>query len=256
MEQFFTDVVMQSEGAAAYLVIFGVLVACGLGVPLPEDISLVTGGFLAYLEVANLFAMMAVGFVGILCGDSLIFLAGRRFGSQVGRASGFFSRVVTPEKRQRVEQLFHRHGEKIVMVARFLPGVRAVTYFTAGSARMRYSRFILWDGLAALGSAPLFVYLGYRFGDELERLVRAVRHGETAAIVGILIAGLVFIVVRQIKASKQRRGLCKELPRSGPSAEVIPSSGDLKGADRSALASPGEETPALREKSLDSRTPV
>jgi len=256
VEQFFTDVVMQSEGAAAYLVIFGVLVACGLGVPLPEDISLVTGGFLSYLEVANLYAMMAVGFVGILCGDSLIFLAGRRFGSQVGRASGFFSRVVTPEKRQRVERLFHRHGEKIVMVARFLPGVRAVTYFTAGSARMRYSRFILWDGIAALGSAPLFVYLGYRFGDELERLVRAVRRGETAAIVGILIAGLVFIVVRQIKLSKHRRGLGKELPRCGLSAEVRPSSGDLVGTDRSALASPGEETPALREKSLDSRTPV
>ncbi|HYR54969.1 MAG TPA: DedA family protein, partial [Myxococcaceae bacterium] len=71
---------MQSEGVAAYLVIFGVLVACGLGVPLPEDISLVTGGFLAYLEVANLFVMMGVGFVGILCGDSVIFLAGRRFG--------------------------------------------------------------------------------------------------------------------------------------------------------------------------------
>ncbi len=164
--------------------------------------------------------------------------------------------MVTPEKRRRVEELFRRHGEKIVMVARFLPGVRAVTYFTAGSARMRYSRFILWDGIAALGSAPLFVYLGYRFGDELERLVRAVRHGETAAIVGILIAGLVFIVVRQIKASKQRRVLGKGLPACGPSAEVRASSGDLKGADRSALASPGEETPALREKSLDSRTPV
>jgi len=256
VEQFFTDVVMQSEGVAAYLVIFGVLVACGLGVPLPEDISLVTGGFLAYLEVANLFVMMGVGFVGILCGDSVIFLAGRRFGSQVGGASGFFARVVTPEKRRRVEQLFHRHGEKIVMVARFLPGVRAVTYFTAGSARMRYSRFILWDGIAALGSAPLFVYLGYRFGDELERLIRAVRHGETAAIVGILVVGLVFIVVRQIKASRRRRGLGKELPGCESSAQARPPSGDLEGSDHSALASSGEETPPLREKSLDSRTPV
>lgn len=255
MEQFFTDVVMQSEGAAAYLVVFGVLVACGLGVPLPEDISLVTGGFLAYLEVANLFVMMGVGFVGILCGDSLIFLAGRRFGSQVGRASGFFARVVTPEKRQRVEQLFQRHGEKIVMVARFLPGVRAVTYFTAGSARMRYSRFILWDGIAALGSAPLFVYLGYRFGDELERLLRAVRNGETAAIVGILVVGLVFIVVRQIKASRRRGPPGKELPPRENPAEDRASS-DLKGADRSKIASNGEETPSLREKSIDSRTPV
>jgi membrane protein DedA with SNARE-associated domain len=256
VEQFFSDVVMQSEGVAAYAVIFGVLVACGLGVPLPEDISLVTGGFLAYLEVANLFVMMAVGFVGILCGDSLIFLAGRRFGSKVGRASGFFARVVTPEKRQRVEQLFHRHGEKIVMVARFLPGVRAVTYFTAGSAQMKYSRFIVWDGIAALASAPLFVYLGYRFGDELERLIRAVRHGESAALVGILVVGIVLIVARQIKASRRRRGIGKGLPQCPSSAEEAPASADHKGADRSALGSPGEETPPLREKSLGSRTPV
>ena len=43
------------------------------------------------------------------------------------------SRVVTPQMRARVQALFARHGQKIVMIARFLPGVRAVTYFTAGA---------------------------------------------------------------------------------------------------------------------------
>ena len=67
-----------------------------------------------------------------------------------------------------MEQLFAAHGQKIVMAARFLPGVRAVTYFTAGSARMPYLRFILWDGFAALVSAPVFVWLGFHFGEKLD----------------------------------------------------------------------------------------
>jgi len=186
VEELLKSVLLDTQGLLAYGVIFGVLVACGLGLPLPEDISLVVGGYLAYHGAASLPAMMFVGFAGILVGDTLIYAAGRRIGSRVGQRPGFFSRIVTPEKRARVEELFARHGQKIVMVARFLPGVRAVTYFTAGSARMAYIRFILWDGMAALVSAPLLVYLGYRFGDELDWLVERLQQGQMRVVVGIV----------------------------------------------------------------------
>lgn len=226
---------MQTEGLAAYGVIFGVLVACGLGIPLPEDISLVTGGFLAYLGAAQLQIMMAIGFVGILCGDTLIFFAGRRVGTQVGRSGrGFFARVVTPEKRRRVEELFSRHGEKIVMIARFLPGVRAVTYFTAGSARMKYRRFILFDGIAALVSAPIFVYLGYHFGDELEALIRAIRRGQSAVIV-VLTLLVAFVAYRKIRASIRRKR--EEVERTSLPA------GDELGSSSAAEKRVGSGTP-------------
>jgi membrane protein DedA with SNARE-associated domain len=252
LEQFLTDLLMQTEGLAAYGLIFGVLVACGMGIPLPEDISLVTGGFLSYLGVANLSVMMAVGFVGILCGDTLIFLAGRRVGTQVGRGHGFFARIVTPEKRRKVEELFACHGEKIVMVARFLPGVRAVTYFTAGSARMKYVRFILWDGFAALVSAPLFVYLGYRFGDELERLLHAVRRGESAAIAGVALAVLAFFLFRRLKAaSRQPRAFSRF--GTGPGCEPTGNSVEDEVAPP---MKPGADLPAGTEKPIGSRTPV
>jgi len=235
VEQFLTDLLMQTEGLPAYALVFGVLVACGLGVPLPEDISLVTGGFLAYLEVANLYIMMAVGFVGILVGDTLIFSAGRRIGTQVGRGGhGFFAGTATTEKRRKVEELFGRHGEKIVMIARFLPGVRAVTYFTAGSARMKYRRFIFFDGMAALVSAPVFVYLGYHFGDELEALVRAVRRGESAVIIILVAVVASLFIYRRWRVSAQRKREQERLARPSLPAESSTSA----------------------EKRLESRTPV
>lgn len=232
---------MQTEGLAAYGVIFAVLVACGLGIPLPEDVSLVTGGFLVYLGAAQLEVMMAVGFVGILAGDTLIFLAGRRIGTQVGRSGhGFFGRVVTPEKRRKVEELFRRHGEKIVMIARFLPGARAVTYFTAGSARMKYRHFIFFDAIAALASAPLFVYLGYRFGDELEALIRSVRRGESAVIV-VLTLVAAFFAYRKIRASLRRKREELEGPALPGGEDSDPKNSSLSSGEKQA----GSRTPRL-----------
>jgi len=201
LEAFLTSLLTHSRGVAAYALIYGILLACGLGVPLPEDISLVLGGFLSHLGVTSLPIMMLVGFLGILSGDSLIYAAGRRIGN-VATGSGFFARVITPEKRAKVEALFARHGQKIVMIARFLPGVRAVTYFTAGSARMSYGRFIFWDGLAAIVSAPLFVYLGWRFGNHLRYVIHRIRQGQKMVIIALLIAAAGYAVLYGYRRSR------------------------------------------------------
>ncbi|MFN0061737.1 MAG: DedA family protein [Myxococcaceae bacterium] len=196
MESFLTQLLSGADGLGAYALVFSILLACGLGLPIPEDISLVLGGYLAYKGAVDLPVMMLVGFAGILVGDSLIYMAGRRIGSNVGTRGGFFARVVTPEKRAKVEGLFLSHGDKIVMIARFLPGVRAVTYFTAGSARMAFGRFLLFDGIAAIASAPLFVFLGFRFGGELDRLIDRVRDGQLVALGLLVTAGIAFFWLR------------------------------------------------------------
>ena len=101
MEELLRHLLEGASGTPAYLIIFGVLVLCGLGLPLPEDLSLIFGGYLAYNGAVRLPVMIAVGFVGILCGDSLIYLAGRRVGDRVAGGQGFFARV----PRQRSEGL-------------------------------------------------------------------------------------------------------------------------------------------------------
>ena len=195
MEDLLLQLVNGTSGIFSYLVVFAILMACGLGVPLPEDVSLILGGYLVHAEKANLFLMMLTGFLGIMVGDSIIFFAGRRIGAQVGsKKGGFFARIVTPEKRARVEQLFHKHGDKIVCAARFMPGVRAVTFFTAGSVGMNYLRFLFFDGAAALISAPVFVFLGFRFGGELETLLDNVKKGQTRVILVLVGVAVVYLI--------------------------------------------------------------
>jgi membrane protein DedA with SNARE-associated domain len=146
-------------------------------------------------------------------------------GSHASQNTGFFARIITPDKRAKVEQLFKDHGQKIVMVARFLPGLRAVTYFTAGSAGMKYWRFIFWDGLAALLSAPLFVYLGSRFGNHLRMLMHRVKQGEKAVILTLLLLVVVYIAQRRYRRSrklKAKAASASEGPKTAPSLNRAP----------------------------------
>ena len=167
-----------------YAFVFFVLLLCGFGLPMPEDVVLVTGGVLAWLSSdletvslagmlrdRGLLAMIAVGLSGILAGDTVIFLAGRRFGHRVADFRPL-RRIITPAKLELVEKKVRTRGNVVVMFARFLPGLRAPTFFTVGHARMPLWEFLLFDGAAALVSAPLWVCVGFWFGSDLEEAAR------------------------------------------------------------------------------------
>jgi len=212
VENLLKALLVGSHGWAAYGTIFGVLVACGVGVPFPEDVSLIFGGYLVFHGSANLPMMVATGFLGILVGDSLIYWAGRRLGDRARTDHGrLLRRLLTPERRAKVEALFARHGEKIVMAARFMPGVRAVSFFTAGSAGMPYARFICFDGLAALASAPAFVFLGFRFGRQLQRVIELLKRFQIATAAAILVIVCGWILWRRWRDNRSGKMTAAEV---------------------------------------------
>ncbi len=204
-----------------YGFVFGVLLLCGFGLPMPEDVILVTGGVLAWMEAGqrlgletaslsmmvrepSLLAMVLVGLAGILAGDSVIFFAGRRFGVRVADFRPL-RRVITPAKLEKVEKLMRRRGNVVVVIARYLPGIRAPTYFTAGHAGLPYWEFLVFDGVAALVSAPLWVCIGFYFGSNIEEAARfAARFGHyillTVAVV-LLGFGLRWLQARRAAAN-------------------------------------------------------
>ena len=103
--------------------------------------------------------MIVTGLAGILIGDTLIFRAGQIYGEKL--LDTRLGRHIPGERVQRTIAAFDRHGPKFIMAARFVPGLRAVTYFVAGLTGVPYWKFITYDGIAACVSAPAWVYLGF-----------------------------------------------------------------------------------------------
>ena len=143
-----------------YAAVFVVLVACGFGIPIPEDITLIAGGVISGLGHSNAHIMVVVGMIGVLTGDGMMFLLGHFYGDRILKAR-FVKRLMPPQRYLQVQEKFDKHGSWVLFVARFLPGLRTPIYMTAGiSRKVSVLRFILMDGLAALISVPLWVYLG------------------------------------------------------------------------------------------------
>ncbi|NBW82535.1 DedA family protein [bacterium] len=165
-----------------YFAVFGVLMACGFGLPIPEDISLVAGGIISGLHYTNVHTMFFVGLAGVLVGDGVVFTTGRLLG-QRAFSLPLIRRLMTPERYARVQGKFARHGSWVVFAARFMPGLRTPIFLTAGATRqVSFLRFFMLDGLAAVISVPIWVYLGYLGADNREWLVQMVKRGQTATL--------------------------------------------------------------------------
>ena len=178
-----------------YVAVFIALMICGAGLPLPEDITLVAGGVIAGLGYANVHAMFALAMFGVLLGDSAIFLLGHHYGARMLKWR-LVARVLTPSRYAMVQEKFARYGNRMLFIARFLPGMRTTVYLTAGTShRVSFLRFLLIDGLAALISVPFWVYLGYFGADNHAWLETWVRRGQGSlwALVGLLLLALLVL---------------------------------------------------------------
>jgi len=163
---------------SGYLAVFAALLLCGAGAPLPEDITLVAGGVIAGLGYANVHVMAVVALVGVLAGDAAMFLLGHRHGARIMQWP-LVARLLTPARYARVQERFTRYGNRLLFLARFLPGMRTAVYVTAGAThRVSFLRFFLLDGLAALISVPVWVYLGYFGANHREWLATWIGRGQ------------------------------------------------------------------------------
>ncbi len=205
------------SGLTAYGVIFGALLVCGLGVPLPEDITLIAAGILAGLKSITLWGAILVGFIGVLAGDCILFFIGRRFGYRVFTIPVFRS-IFTEKRVQMARKKVLANSQFICFSARFLPGLRAPIYLTAGVMGVNPMTFLLLDGLAALISVPVWVYLGWYFGANLDHALAVALRAQKYLVGSIVVMILIYVGIKVYRGRKEKIEIAAELAHT-PSAD-------------------------------------
>ena len=175
-----------------YLAVGGLLVAGGVGVPVPEEIIQLTAGYLARRGVFSFVPALVAAYVGIVAGDALFFHLARSQGPRL-LARPAVARVLTPGRRRWLEGHFARHAFLTVVVARHTSGFRLAAYALAAVNGVRPRTFVLADAFSALLSVPLVVSLGYLFAAQLEDVKRRVHEVEMG--VAVLAAAVAAAVV-------------------------------------------------------------
>ena len=182
-------------GRFSYPAVYALLAATGIGLPISEDVVLLTAGTLCSAGHAVFLVMVPIACAGVITGDTLLFRIGAKLGPKVIEHPKL-SKVLTPARVASVRARFERYGMWTVFIARFLPGVRAPTFLLAGSMGVTQRRFWLADGVAVCIFAPLLTWLGYRFGSEALPYVR--RFGGYL-LLAVGAAVVVMLVVSRLK---------------------------------------------------------
>ncbi len=135
--------------------------------------------------------MLAVGLVGVLAGDLLVYSLGRRYGEGILRHR-ILAEWLTPDILVRIGELERRYGALALVAARFLPGLKTAAMLAAGVFGTPRRRFFLADGLGALGSVSAALGLGYLFADHLDEAVSAMDrlHIFLLGLLGLLLLAL------------------------------------------------------------------
>ena len=183
-----------------------------LDLVVPGEVGMVIAGAAGAQADIPLAALVAGAAVGATVGDTVSFYLGRRFGTGLARRWAWTRRRVAPGL-DRAHEYFDRHGGRAVFVGRWVGAMRAIVPLVAGSAGMRFRRFLPWNVAASLSWGAAVVSAGYLLGAEVAGLVDRL---------GQVVSGVALVALALWWLRRRRRLHAPTLERSdkGPSALV------------------------------------
>ena len=169
---------LSSYGYAAVFLIVG---AESVGIPLPGETTLTLAAIYAgSTHRLNIVGVIAAAAAGAIIGDNVGYLIGRSGGYRLLRRHGHYVRV--GEHRLKIGRyLFDRHGGKVVFFGRFVSILRTYAAFLAGTNRMPWRRFLVFNAAGGILWAILYGTGAYVLGTQIHNLSRT-----AAIVVGIL----------------------------------------------------------------------
>lgn len=222
-----------------YLGIVLVLVLGGLGLPVPEEAPIILAAVLSRGGKMAWPLALASCFAGVLIGDFVVYALGYFQGERV-LSFRITRRFLTREREAQIKGYFHRHGIRILITGRFVPGFRTAAYLTAGILRLPPMKLFLADCCAATMSTLLMFGLGYFFARWIETGGWKQTQGYLVVAAGLGLAA--WLLHRHYKAQK-RGGLPVGPPVSVTDEVPLPVDDLHSGIVRNPLAPPAASPP-------------
>lgn len=199
----------------------------GIFPPIPADIVVALGSFLAARRGANLELTAASIVIGSVAGSMVVYSAARRFGAAWLHAR--LKRAGIDNLEMKLEVMYSRYGMTALFVSRFLPGLRAITPPMAGATRVPPIRTTLVFLLASSIWYGAIAWIAFRVGDDWDQMQQSVKHfarqvGVVALIAGLLFAAVVLLVAKRraaerlaeaLKNTSEREALARSESRPG-----------------------------------------
>lgn len=210
MEDFFREVAEQIASIPAlwaYAIILLFTWLENITPPIPGDMIVVFGGYVAATGSLDLALLVVISTVGATAGFMCMYYLGRTAGLSVLESR--YLRWIPQDPIERTHRWMARWGLVLIVINRFLAVARAVISLMAGITRLRATSVALCAGLSALVWTGLLAILGYFIGTEWERIV-AILSQYSWAVSAVVLTWIVWQTIQAVRRHRQRKTTAHE----------------------------------------------
>jgi len=188
-----------------YLAIAAVIGVESFGVPAPGQTIMVAAAIYSSWGRLDIFAVAAISFVAAVLGDNVGYWIGVRGGRRAVHRFGKYI-FITPARLERAERFFARRGNRIVVVARFIDGLRQLNGVIAGITAMPWRTFLIYNTVGAALWVGWWCTVAYLLGTHLVEIIDQLhRYLYWAIAAGLVMVGTyVWLHLRHIRRRKAR----------------------------------------------------
>lgn len=182
-----------------FLLMFGII-----GLPIPDETLLAFVGYLCYQGKINLFISAIVSFLGSISGITVSYCLGRFIGLPFIEKYGNYVRI-SIDKIEKVHLWFDRIGKWTLVIGYYLPGIRHITAYVAGTAKINFHIFSFYAYFGGLIWSLTFITLGYKLGKNWSYVLKIIHHNLLLLTFGSLIILILFWVIGdRLKVKSER----------------------------------------------------
>lgn len=200
-----------------YLAVAGMIGVESFGVPAPGQTIMVAAAIYAGYGRLNIWGVAAIAFVAAVMGDNVGYWIGIRGGRKVAHKYGKYI-FLTPERLERAERFFARRGNRIVLVARFIDGIRQFNGIIAGITAMPWRVFLLYNAIGAFLWVGWWTTIAYLLGNHLVDIFDRVHQYKWWAIAAVVVVIGVYawFHIRHIRRRRAQDAALSEVVDSRP----------------------------------------
>ncbi|MRN56960.1 DedA family protein [Paenibacillus monticola] len=198
---FISDLISQLFEWIQNLGYFGIMIGLMIEV-IPSEIVLAYGGYLVWSGDINFFGAVLFGTVGGVIAQIFVYWIGRYGGRPVLEKYGKYI-FIKKKHIDHSEVWFAKYGTGVIFTARFIPIVRHAISVPAGISRMPLGKFTLLTTLAVIPWSTLFVFLGYKLGDQWENIDEKAAPYTKEIILVALAVIIIYFLFKWYKSKKK-----------------------------------------------------
>lgn len=186
-----------------YFGLFALLFLEDFGVPVPGETMLIAAAVFAGLGKLNIVAVVLVAIAAAFIGDNLGYLIGRWLGKEPLHRYGKYV-FLTSEKIEKATSFFERFGGRIVIVARFIEGLRQLNGILAGVSGMHWRTFAVFNFIGASLWVCTWAAVGYFGGNHIDTIAHYGSLIALLAAAGVILYFVGKIVRNRLHARRKR----------------------------------------------------